>query len=95
MESPYLCLIAVWERVFAVMLHVALSIFVFRAAREKSKLWYFPLAILLHAIVDFPAALCQQGLISVFALEIIVALYSTVLMLFARKVYMDMGNKKA
>ena len=94
MESPYLCLIAVWERVFAVMLHVALSIFVFRAARDRSKLRYFPLAILLHALVDFPAALCQQGMISVYALEIIVALYSTVLMLFARKVYMDMGNNK-
>ena len=42
----------------------------------------------------FPAALCQQGMISVYALEIIVALYSVVLMLFARKVYNDMGNKK-
>ena len=43
----------------------------------------------------FPAALCQQGMISVYALEVIVALYSVVLMLFARKVYKDMGNKKA
>ena len=41
------------ERVSAMMLQTGLSVLVFRAAREKKTLWLYPLAIALHAALDF------------------------------------------
>ena len=45
-------LIAIWERIFAVMFHTGASVIVFYAAKDKKKLWLYPLAILLHTVMD-------------------------------------------
>ena len=57
-------LIAMFERISAVMAHVGLSMLVFRAAREKGKFGLYLLAILLHALLDAPAGLYQTGVIT-------------------------------
>ena len=44
------------SRVFAFSFHVGASIIVFYAARDK-KFWLYPLAILLHTVMDTVAAL--------------------------------------
>ena len=41
------------ERVFAVALHMALSVLVFTAATRPGKRWLFPAAIGIHAAADF------------------------------------------
>ncbi len=56
--------IAMFERLAAMMAHIGLSMLVFLAARRKGKLWLYPLAILLHAALDAPAALYQIGVIT-------------------------------
>jgi uncharacterized membrane protein YhfC len=62
---------AMFERISAMMLHIGLSMIVFTAARDKNKLWHYPLAVLLHAAVDAPAALVQRGLpIPVWIIEV-------------------------
>jgi uncharacterized membrane protein YhfC len=53
--------ITVMERVSAMLGHVAFSILVFDAVRTPKKRWMFPLAILLHAFLDFFAVLYQVG----------------------------------
>jgi uncharacterized membrane protein YhfC len=53
------------ERVSAMLIHVACSILVFYAVTTPTRRWMFPLAILLHAFVDFFAALYQVGKISI------------------------------
>ena len=45
-------LIAIWERIFSVMFHTGASVIVFYAAKDKKKLWLYPLAILLHTAMD-------------------------------------------
>jgi len=60
-QSVGMCFVSVFERVMTMVFHVALSVWVFRAAREKGKIWLYPAAILMHAAVDFPAALYQVG----------------------------------
>jgi uncharacterized membrane protein YhfC len=57
--------IAVMERVSAMLGHVAFSILVFDAVRTPKKRWMFPLAIFLHAFLDFFAVLYQVGKISI------------------------------
>ena len=71
------------------LLHIALSCFVFLAARDKTQWTWFPFAILLHAIVDMPAALYQRGLLPMAAVELwlwVVALYA---LRSARKCYLE------
>ena len=63
-------LVAMFERIVALSVHVGLSMLMFKAVKEKGKLWLYPVCILLHALVDAPAALYQLGIIrSVFAVE--------------------------
>ncbi|MDO4489077.1 MAG: YhfC family glutamic-type intramembrane protease [Eubacteriales bacterium] len=61
--------IGILERVSAMSLHVGLSLIVFIAARVAGKMWLYPVAILVHAIADAPAALCQMGQINVYVME--------------------------
>ena len=42
----------IMERVSAMLLHIGLSIFVFKAASVQGKMWLYPAAILIHAAAD-------------------------------------------
>ena len=55
---------AMFERISAMMAHVGLSMLMFLAARQKGKLWLYPVSILLHAFLDVPSALYQYGVIT-------------------------------
>lgn len=82
------------ERILAVMIHISLSIIVLYAVKER-KYIYYCLAILVHAVINFPAALYQAGVIkNIFIVEAI--LFITVLILFiyifkifSKKFYID------
>ncbi len=65
------------ERVLALLFHIGASVLVFYACRDKEKLWLYPLAVLLHAAMDFIAALYTLGVsaMSTWALEGILALF--------------------
>lgn len=65
------------ERVFAVMFHIALSILVFYAVKN-GKIWMYFLTVILHALLDAPAALYQQEVIGIAATEVCLALFSIV-----------------
>ena len=55
-------LLGLWERFSAITLQVALSILVWAAARKGGKwLWFFPAAILLHALVDGLAVILSKS----------------------------------
>jgi uncharacterized membrane protein YhfC len=55
------CMIAVWERAAAMVIHISLSVMVFAAVRLTGKKRWFLFAILIHAVMDVPAALFQAG----------------------------------
>ena len=69
--------IALIERIFAVLFHVGASILVFYACRNKRRFWLYPLAVVLHAGMDFIAALSLFHVISLspWALEGLVAVF--------------------
>lgn len=73
-------MINVVERVFAVMFHIGASILVFYACREKEKFWLYPLAIILHTIVDTIGGLVIFNVISLsdWGLELIIAIFGVV-----------------
>ena len=87
--TPGTVLLAMLERGAAMLLHIALSIFVFLAARDRTQWTWFPFAVALHAIADMPAALYQRGMLPLSVVEIwvwVVALYA---LRSARKQYLE------
>ena len=71
--SPAMLLISGAERLMALGIQISLSVVVYFSVYQPRKLWLFPLAVLLHALVDCPAALYQAGKITnVWAVEGIV-----------------------
>ena len=87
--TPGTILVSMLERGAAVLFHIALSCFVFLAARDRTKRKWLLLAILVHAVADFPAALYQRGILPQGLIEIwfwAMALYA---LRSARKCYRE------
>ena len=81
------CCMAMLERVSAMLIHVSLSMIVFVAAREKGKFWLFPVAILMHAFMDAPAALYQIGVpIPLLAVEVLMIVLGIVYFVIGKKI---------
>ena len=62
--------VGLFERVFAFLFHVGASILVFYAARDKGRLWLYPLAILLHTALDSLAGLNMAKVVQLSAPEL-------------------------
>ena len=77
------------ERIAAFILQLSLSVFVFKAVREKKWLYYL-LAIVLHMMIDVVAGLYQAGIMPLLLCEIIVAAYSVAVAVFAFREYKKM-----
>lgn len=84
--------LGVLERISAMTLHTALSVFVFAAAREKKCILLFPAAILLHTLMNSLTGLYNAGMVSVLALECIFAVYAAVMACLAFVLYKKLGT---
>ena len=85
-------LLEVCERCIAMTLHIALSVVVFKAVQENQKR-YLWIAMLLHAVFDIPAALCQCGVIGMGVAEIWLFVSVLVCVWYAKKVYGTLEEK--
>ena len=88
--TPGMCALALIERVSALLLQIALSCFVFLAARDRSQRSWFPFAIALHAIANMPAALYQRGMLPLWAVELWTAAFALYALRSARKCYLEL-----
>ena len=57
--------VTVIERIFAVLFHIGASILVFYACKKKKNWWLYPLAIIIHTLIDGFAALMMAGVITI------------------------------
>lgn len=90
--SPALYLVGGLERVTAIALHIALSVLVFRAVRERS-IGRWLLAVLFHALVDCFAVLYSVGVIgNIWVIELGVLLMTVGIALLAIRDYRMMGE---
>ncbi len=76
---PLMFLVGALERIGAITIQIALSVLVYYAVQRRDKIWLYPLAILLHALVDVPAAMAQAGLLSSLLVIELAVLVSAVL----------------
>jgi uncharacterized membrane protein YhfC len=59
----YMYLVSCAERIMALAIQISLSVIVFISVIYKKKFWLFPFAIILHAVIDCPAAFYQTGIL--------------------------------
>ena len=80
--APYLFLVSGLERLSAIAIQIGLSVIMFYAVYGERKLWLYPAAVLLHAIIDTPAASMQAGVINNIPLVEALAVLCAALSLF-------------
>lgn len=89
--APYMFLIGGIERIFAITVQISLSMIVYYSVHAKKRL--FPLAIILHAIVDIPASAMQAGLITnILFAEGLVFLCAISVSVFAVKIHKQLKS---
>ena len=74
------------ERLFALILHIELSVVVFYGV-VNSKKAYLPLAIILHMLMDSFPALYQRGLVPLWSVELWVAFCVAAIGVFTLRLY--------
>jgi uncharacterized membrane protein YhfC len=86
--KPYMFLVSGMERVFAIGIQISLAVIVYYSVYCKNKLYLYPLAILIHAIIDVPAMLMQTGIIKqIMLVEAFAGISSIVLILLAKNTH--------
>lgn len=86
-------LIGIFERIVAIALHVSLSVLVMEAVMVKGRIWLYPAAIVIHALMDIPAVLYQIGAINILVCEIIMTAFTAVWVVVAVKRYRFLKTK--
>ena len=74
------------ERLFAMFLHIGLTVIVFYGILSARK-GYLPLAILLHMLMDTFPALYQRGVVPLWTVEVWAAFWTAVIVFIAVKLY--------
>jgi len=79
------------ERIFAFGIQIALTMIVLYAIKYRKNIYLF-IAILVHALIDFPAALYQMKIINLFIAESIIFLFFIISLIYlckAKKTFTD------
>ena len=80
-------LVGAVERLSAVTIHISLSVLVWFAVKNKKRFWLFPLAIVLHALVDAVAVIMSRFVSNIWLIEAAVYLLAGVCAVLAVIVY--------
>lgn len=74
------------ERLFAMLLHIGLTVIVYYGIMNKKKIW-LPVAILLHMLMDTFPALYQRGVVPLWSVEAWAVLWTVLTVVVASKLY--------
>ena len=78
------------ERLFAMFLHIGLTVIVYYGVVNAKKM-YLPLAILLHMLMDTFPALYQRSVVPLWSVEVWAAVWTIIIVFIAVKLYRKMG----
>ncbi|MBR5111171.1 MAG: YhfC family intramembrane metalloprotease [Clostridia bacterium] len=80
------------ERLFAMLIHIGLTVTVFYGVISQKK-GFLPLAILLHMAMDTFPALYQRGAVPLWSVEVWAALWTAVIVFIAVRLYKKMKGQ--
>ena len=75
------------ERILAIVLHIALSVLVWFAAKKKKQWYLYPVAVLIHFAVDAVAVILSSNGVSLILIEGVIAAAAIAAALYARSVW--------
>ena len=81
------CLLAVFERFSAIILHISLSVLVFASVKDRKRVYLYPAAVILHLLFDFSIVFYQNEYITVWVMELILFAFAVLTAIFASKIY--------
>ena len=76
--------LGVVERASAICFHIAMSFLVFKAANDKKSLWLYPLAVFIHALIDFSIVFTKFD-VPMYVFEIVFASVSALALFLSYK----------
>ena len=82
------------ERLFAIALHISLSVLVWFAVKKKGKFYLFPMAILIHALVDALSVVIAAAGLPTAAVEAVVGTMSLAAAVQAKKVWNECRSEE-
>jgi uncharacterized membrane protein YhfC len=92
----YSFLVGGLERIFAITAQLSLSVIVFYSVYAKNKLWLYPSAVVLHAILDIPAAAMQAGLMkNIYLVEICTCIGAILVLVIAANIHKKLKQRAA
>ncbi len=86
-SAPMTFLAGAVERVFAIALQISLSVLVWFAAKDQSRILLFPLAIGLHAAVDCIMYIVSQNVGSIWITEAVIGVMAVIVAVIAKAVW--------
>ena len=86
-----LAVMNVIERLFAMLVHIGLTVIVYYGVRNAKKIC-LPIAVILHMLVDTFPALYQRGIVPLWTVEVWAALWAAVIVFIAVKPYRRLGE---
>ncbi len=86
-----LAVMNVIERLFAMLVHIGLTVIVYYGVRNAKKIC-LPIAVILHMLVDTFPALYQRGIVPLWTVEVSAALWAAVIAFIAVKLYRRLGE---
>ena len=88
-DTPsWMFLVSILERCIAIAAHIAFSVLVWFAAKKKERVLLYPLAILLHAALDFTVVILSNKLeLPILAVEGALAVLTLIIVLIAYAVW--------
>jgi uncharacterized membrane protein YhfC len=92
--APVAFLMSIVERIAAVVLHISLSVLVWFAVKKGGKcLWFYPIAVLLHATVNSVAVILSKYVPSVWIVLAAIYVMSACCVLIAVMVWKKYSSK--
>lgn len=82
------------ERIFAIVLQIALSVIVWAAVKQAGKGFLYPAAIGIHFLADFIATILAQYGLPILAVEAVVGLMAAGTAFFAKRVWTGLNAKE-
>ena len=86
-SNPLTFCAGIIERIPSVAIQISLSIIVWFAAKNKTRWYFYPLAILLHLIIDALAGTLSLYNVNVILIEVIIYIYAGLTVFAAYKIW--------
>ncbi len=90
--APHMFLIGILERVFAIILQIALSVIVWYAAKNKKRWYLYPAAILIHFVVDAAAVILMYYNVPVLLIEVLIGVMTVLAAVFAKFLFVKVSK---